>query len=79
MGDPIVRLKNHLIQLGEWSEARHKQAEAEIMDEILAAQKEAEAIGTLHDGRKPSMRDMFEEVYYETPPHLVRQRQEAGY
>lgn len=79
LGDPILRLKNHLIQLGEWSEARHKQAEAEIMDEILAAQKEAEAIGTLHDGRKPSMRDMFEEVYYETPPHLVRQRQEAGY
>jgi 2-oxoisovalerate dehydrogenase E1 component alpha subunit len=29
-GDPIIRLKNHLIVRGVWSEERHKQAEAEI-------------------------------------------------
>src|SRR5215216_5375320 len=78
LGDPILRLKNHLIQRGVWSEERHKQAEAEIMDTVIAAQKEAERHGTLHAGGKPSARDMFEGVYAEMPPHLRRQRQQAG-
>ena len=79
LGDPILRLKAHLIQKGLWSEERYAQAEAEIMDEVVAAQKEAEAIGTLHSGRRPSPRDMFEDVFAEMPPHLVRQRHEVGY
>ena len=79
LGDPILRLKGHLIRRGAWSEERHKQGEAEILDEVIAAQKEAEAHGTLHSGPKPSARDMFEGVYAEMPPHLRRQRQEAGY
>ncbi|MBP0614335.1 3-methyl-2-oxobutanoate dehydrogenase (2-methylpropanoyl-transferring) subunit alpha [Jiella mangrovi] len=78
LGDPVKRLKNHLILRGAWSEERHVQAEAEIDAEILAAQKEAESHGTLHTGPKPSVRDMFEGVYEEMPPHLRRQRQEAG-
>jgi len=79
LGDPILRLKGHLIRRGAWSEERHKQGEAEILDEVIAAQKEAEAHGTLHSGPKPSARDMFEGVYAEMPPHLRRQRQESGY
>ncbi|GHG96317.1 3-methyl-2-oxobutanoate dehydrogenase (2-methylpropanoyl-transferring) subunit alpha [Pseudodonghicola xiamenensis] len=79
LGDPILRLKAHLIQLGVWSEDRHQQAEAEIKAEVLAAQKEAEAIGTLHSGERPSPRDMFEDVFETMPPHLVRQRHEVGY
>ena len=79
LGDPVKRLKNHLILRAAWSEERHVQAEAEIDAEILAAQKEAESHGTLHTGPKPSVRDMFEDVYEEMPPHLRRQRQEAGY
>ena len=75
---PIIRLKNHLILRGVWSEERHKQAEAEILDTVIAAQKEAESYGTLHAGGKPSARDMFEGVYDEMPPHLRRQRQQAG-
>jgi len=79
LGDPILRLKDHLIRRGAWSEDRHRQGEAEILDEVIAAQKEAEAHGTLHSGPKPSARDMFEGVFAEMPPHLRRQRQEAGY
>ena len=79
LGDPVLRLKDHLTRRGVWSEERHKQGEAEILDEIIAAQKEAESHGTLHSGPKPSARDMFEGVYAEMPPHLRRQRQEAGY
>jgi 2-oxoisovalerate dehydrogenase E1 component alpha subunit len=78
LGDPVIRLKNHLIAKGRWSEERHKQAEAEILDTVITAQKEAEKHGTLHAGGKPSARDMFEGVYAEMPPHLRRQRQQAG-
>jgi 2-oxoisovalerate dehydrogenase E1 component alpha subunit len=79
LGDPILRLKNHLIVRGVWSDDRHKQAEAEIVDEVIQAQKEAESHGTLHAGGGPSVRDIFEGVYAEMPPHIRRQRQKAGY
>ncbi|MDH6265153.1 2-oxoisovalerate dehydrogenase E1 component alpha subunit [Rhizobium sp. SG_E_25_P2] len=79
LGDPLERLKAHLIAISEWSEERHEQAAAEISEHVLAAQKQAEAIGTLHSGRQPSPRLMFEDVYAEMPPHLLEQRQQAGY
>ena len=78
LGDPIERLKNYLIGRGVWSEERHAQHVAEVEAEVLAAQKEAERHGTLHAGGKPSVRDMFEGVYKDMPPHLRRQRQQAG-
>ncbi len=34
LGDPIERLKQHLITLDAWTEERHLQAEAEVMDEV---------------------------------------------
>ncbi len=78
LGDPILRLKEHLIAIGAWSNERHVQAESEITAEVVAAQKEAERFGTLHAGGKPSARDIFEDVYAEPPPHLRRQRQQLG-
>jgi 2-oxoisovalerate dehydrogenase E1 component alpha subunit len=78
LGDPVLRLKQHLIRQGAWSEDRHTQAEAEILASVIAVQKEAETHGTLHTGPHPSARDMFEGVYEEMPPHLRRQRQKAG-
>ena len=78
LGDPVIRLKNHLITRGVWSEDRHKQTEAEILDTVIAAQKEAESHGTLHAGAKPSARDMFDGVFAEMPAHPRRQRQQAG-
>jgi 2-oxoisovalerate dehydrogenase E1 component alpha subunit len=78
LGDPVIRLKNHLIGRGAWSDDRHKQAEAEILDHVMAAQKEAESHGTLHSGGRPSTRDMFEGVFAEMPAHLRCQRQKAG-
>jgi 2-oxoisovalerate dehydrogenase E1 component alpha subunit len=78
LGDPVLRLKTHLIIRGLWSDERHTQAEAEILDTVISAQKEAEKHGTLHAGGKPSARDMFEGLYEEMPPHLRRQRQQAG-
>lgn len=78
LGDPIDRLKKHLIVSGHWSEERHAQAVAEIEAEVLAIQKKAEATGTLQDGRLPPPKEMFEDVFAEPPVHLIRQRQKAG-
>jgi 2-oxoisovalerate dehydrogenase E1 component alpha subunit len=79
LGDPILRLKAHLINRKLWSEDRHVQAQAQIMDKVIAAQKQAEEIGTLQSGLKPSSRHMFEEVYEQMPPHLLEQRHKAGF
>ncbi len=78
LGDPILRLKNHLIRRGIWSDERHVQTEAEILETVIAAQKEAESHGTLHAGGRPSASEMVEGVYAEMPPHLRRQRQQLG-
>src|SRR5664280_2143934 len=42
LGDPIARLKQHLIGLGAWSEQQHEAAQKELEAEVAAAQKEAE-------------------------------------
>ena len=78
LGDPIVRLKKHLIGKGVWSEAEHEATQKELEAEVLAAQKEAERHGTLANGRIASAASMFEDVYKEMPEHLRRQRQQAG-
>jgi 2-oxoisovalerate dehydrogenase E1 component alpha subunit len=78
LGDPIERLKQHLIRRGEWSEERHRQMRAEVDAEVLEAAREAESHGTLHGGPKPSSATMFEDVYKEMPRHLREQRQQLG-
>ena len=78
LGDPIERLKTHLVGLGAWSEQEHQQVQMELEAEVAAAQKEAESYGTLLDGRIPSAATMFDDVYAEMPAHLLRQRQELG-
>ena len=79
LGDPIERLKEHLIGIGQWSPERHVQLAAEAEETVLAAVKEAEAIGTINTGRRHSPATMFDDVYKIMPWHLRRQRQELGY
>ncbi len=78
LGDPIVRLKQHLVALGAWSDAEHEATQKEMEAMVAAAQKEAEQSGTLADGHVRSPAEMFEDVYKEMPAHLRRQRQELG-
>ena len=78
LGDPLERLKTHLIGLGEWSEAQQTALEEELTDFVTKTAKEAESYGTLDQGTAPSPKTMFEDVYKEMPWHLRRQRQEAG-
>ncbi|NND12582.1 MAG: 3-methyl-2-oxobutanoate dehydrogenase (2-methylpropanoyl-transferring) subunit alpha [Acidimicrobiia bacterium] len=73
LGDPIERLADHLIELGEWSDERQQELTDQIEEEVRVAQAEAESHGTLHEGPKPT-RDIFEGVYEKIPPHLQKQR-----
>ena len=75
LGDPMLRLKAHLIARGDWSEQRHTQLEAQIESEVRDEVKEAESYGVLGAGAKIS--DMFEDVYKEPPLHLIQQRELA--
>jgi 2-oxoisovalerate dehydrogenase E1 component alpha subunit len=78
LGDPIARLKAHLIAIGAWSEQEHEGAQKELEAQVAAAQKEAERYGTLADGHTRSAAEMFEDVYKDMPEHLRRQRQQLG-
>lgn len=77
LGDPIARLKAHLIAIGEWSEERHAQLEVELTEAIRVAQKEAEAIGTMGKS-KPPLTEMFEGVFKEPDWRVIEQRREVG-
>ena len=78
LGDPIERLKTHLINKGIWDEERHTTLKLELKGEIRAADKEAESYGTLGKGPVPGIGEMFEHVYKDMPAHLRKQRQQAG-
>src|SRR5690554_1395266 len=78
LGDPIDRLKKHLIRIGHWSEEEHKSTQKQYEAEVIAAQKEAESHGSLLTGQTSSVATMFEDVYAEMPWHLRRQRQQLG-
>ena len=76
LGDPIDRLKQHLIALDEWSETEHVQMRTELEEAVSGAWDEAISLGTLTEGPNPSVSAMFEHVYKEMPPHLIRQRRQ---
>ncbi len=78
LGDPVERLKQHLIQLGEWSEEEQQSLHADLVEQVRAAGREAEANGTLHAGDRPSVKTMFEDVYEDMDWRLIEQRQELG-
>ena len=77
LGDPIVRLKQHLIAIGEWDEARHVQFEAELSEMVRSAAKEGEAVGTLGKS-KPPVSEMFEGVFEKPDWRVIEQRRELG-
>ena len=74
LGDPIARLKAHLIGLAAWSEQEHEDTQKELEAQVSAAQKEAERHGTLTSEHIPSTASMFEDVYQDMPEHLRQQR-----
>jgi len=79
LGDPISRLKQHLIRRGDWCDERHAALEQETTEQVRTLQREAEACGVHGANSTASPRTMFEGVFKEQDPRLLRQRQEAGF
>lgn len=76
LGDPIERLKVHLIGLGEWDAERHAALAAELDDLVRAKNAEAQSHGVLGEGPHHDPWTMFEDVYKEMPWHLREQQEE---
>jgi 2-oxoisovalerate dehydrogenase E1 component alpha subunit len=77
LGDPIERLKAHLLAVGEWDEERHAAMSAECDAQVRAAQKESEKIGILPEQGKDNIESMFDDVYADVPWHIAEQREAA--
>ncbi|NLR70057.1 3-methyl-2-oxobutanoate dehydrogenase (2-methylpropanoyl-transferring) subunit alpha [Novosphingobium sp. ERN07] len=77
LGDPINRLKKHLIALGEWSEDQHAAMDRELMEQVKVATKEAEKNGILGHGLHHPFHTMFEDVFEDLPWHLQEQSRQA--
>ena len=73
LGDPVDRLKNHLIALGEWSEERHAALVQEMDHHVQASWREAVTYGTLTEPPRLDAHMMFEDVFKEMPAHLKQQ------
>ncbi len=76
LGDPVNRLKEHLIKLGEWSEERHEALTKEFETLVTESWREAVQYGTLSDGPRLNRDLMFDDVYKEMPPWLQKQREQ---
>jgi len=77
LGDPIGRLRDHLIAVGEWSQDQHEAMDLELAEMVRAATKEAEKNGILGHGLHHPFHTMFEDVFEELPWHLQEQAAQA--
>jgi 2-oxoisovalerate dehydrogenase E1 component alpha subunit len=76
LGDPIERLRQHLVAIGEWDDKRHDALVAELAEEVTANLKEASSYGTLGNPPPNDPGSMFEDVLKEMPGRLVQQREQ---
>ena len=76
LGDPLVRLQQHLIKLGHWSDALQQETEQEMKDLVNDSWKEAVTFGTMNEPPFLDEKLMFEDVFKEMPDHLKKQQAE---
>jgi 2-oxoisovalerate dehydrogenase E1 component alpha subunit len=72
-GDPVDRLKRHLILVGQWSEEAHHDLDCALQQEVAATFEHAESYGSLAGGIDQPLESLFEDVYSTLPPHLASQ------
>ncbi len=76
LGDPVERLKAHLIRSGGWTEEKHQQLLEELGKLLDDAWEEAVSYGTMTEGPFLDKNEMFEDVFKDMPPFLIRQREQ---
>ena len=74
LGDPIERLRRHLVATGEWNDERHTALGAEVDSVIELAFQEADSHGEAKAGDTSNPSTMFDDVYATPPRHLLEQR-----
>ncbi|MEE4209828.1 MAG: thiamine pyrophosphate-dependent enzyme [Parvularcula sp.] len=78
LGDPLDRLKAHMIRGGLVTEEEIAELETAAETEMREAENRAEENGLVHAGEGANPCAMFEKVYAEMPERLVEQKKEAG-
>lgn len=73
LGDPVDRLRQHLIAAGEWDADRHDALQQEVSAQVDEAFAEADSHGSVKSGVIPNPHTMFDDVYHELPRHLREQ------
>jgi len=76
LGDPVERLKLHLVNAGHWSDEQHAELEVELEKTVAENWKEAVSYGTMTEGPRLNVDEMFDDVYAEIPAHLEKQREQ---
>lgn len=76
LGDPLERLKQHMIVGNAWSEQRHDSLAAELKQHVSDCWEEACTYGTMTEGPFLDQNELFEDVYRDIPQHLIEQREE---
>ncbi len=74
LGDPVARLKAHLVAIGEWDDDAHAVMDREVAEQVRAAQKAAEANGILGHGLHQPLDTLFDGVFEDMPWHLREQQ-----
>ncbi|MCQ8184008.1 thiamine pyrophosphate-dependent enzyme [Parvularcula maris] len=79
LGDPIDRLKAHVIAKGILSADEIEAIEKDAETEMREAENRAEENGLVHAGQGAPGEAMFDDVYAELPGRLIEQKKEAGF
>lgn len=78
LGDPIDRLKDHLIAIGLWSQKQQDDLQAQSTELMTQHWKASLKHGSLDNGPHWPVSSMFEDVFEDIPAHLAKQSQQIG-
>ncbi|MCZ6659001.1 MAG: thiamine pyrophosphate-dependent enzyme [Gammaproteobacteria bacterium] len=76
LGDPVERMKAHMIREGAWSEKQHVELVETLSRLVDDAWEDAISYGTMTEGPWLDKNELFEDVFKDIPPHLIRQREQ---
>jgi 2-oxoisovalerate dehydrogenase E1 component alpha subunit len=76
LGDPLERLKSHMVEYHGWSEAKHAALTDELTEQVATCWEDACSYGTMSEGPYLDHSELFEDVYKDMPNHLLEQRDE---
>ena len=76
LGDPVERLKQHLIKFGQWSDTQHRELLQEVEDKVQHGWDEACSYGTMNAPPFLDKNELFEDVFRDMPTHLIAQREQ---